>query len=291
MMFNKTALLVLILFITSTTSTVTYTLESPTKYTDSDSKDIDATYNGMPIARKQYLMNRIMVTGVVFDHVNPKDSFFVTVDPAFDLRKGSEFTSTFEASNEKELPSFELEYGREPLEYLTSMLKSKYGLNVYPNKSLGMSNQYGFSLKTVPADQYPGSKMEHYNHDADDLNSLVGPLLGSYMTTANNIKPNEIDQTNMESKFDWSSVDNNMDKVPVTNIVYLLNLEPSPEDDPLWVKFMKKTNFMDVAQDMVDNSTKSDLNYVISRVILMENAIARADLYNLNFNRRRRILL
>lgn len=287
----KSALLVSFCLFVSVSGAVKYEIEFPEKYVEGDDKVIDATFNDMPISRQQYLMNRIVVTGVVFDQVNLKDSEFMLVDSGFDLRKDESCNTSFVSSGPKSLPTFELEYGREPLEYLISMLKIKYGLDVKPNSSVGISNHYGYSLKSSGS-EYLGSKMSDYNMDADDVSSLYGPLLGSFQSTAFNVKPNEMDQTNLTSTFDWSKVqDNDMSMIPVTNIVYMLNLEPAVEVDPNLAKFAQSLKFMDVAKEYVENPTRDETTFIISRAVLMENAISKTDYYGLTSSSQNFILL
>lgn len=287
----QSALLVSLCLFAAARGSVKYEIEFPEKYRPGEDKIVDATFNDMPIAREQYLMNRVVVTGVVFDQVNPKDSEFLLVDAAFDLRKADAFNEHFSASGPKVLPSFEVEYGREPLEYLMGMLKAKFGLDVRPNSSVGTSNHYGYSLKSSGS-EFLGSKMEDYNLDADDVGALYGPLLGSFQSTAFDVQPEELDQWTVESKVDWKSLgENNMKMVPATNIVYLLNLEPAAEEDPALAKFAEKRKFADVAADVVGHPTRDETSFVLSRVILMENAVSKTDFYDLGSAAQNFILL
>lgn len=279
----KTILLVssVILSISSMTP-VTYDISFQEKYISSDEeppREIDATFNGMPIMRTQFLMNRIKVTAVIIDENEPSASNFVSVYPEYDLRSENPKDNTeFEGESDLDLPSFEVEYGREPLEYLLSMLKSKYGLDVAPNSMVGMANQYGYSLKSSELSQYPGSKLADYNMDADSVDSLMGPLIGLYTTTTSQ-SPNQIEQTTETSQYEW---DEEKHHIPVTNIIYLLNVNKEILDDEEFSRYGQALNFKEKAKLIIENMNNNDMNYILSRVIFSENSLKRADVFEVN---------
>lgn len=270
-MFKKTILLVS-LMIMSLKANIKYKIDNEDWEID-ENKKLDVFYNDLQLQSEQYLMNRVLVTGVIMTGEKPSQSDYVTVDSDFDLREGED---QFEMGDSLELPSFELEYGREPLEYFISMMKLKYGLDVVPNNSIGLSNQYGFSLKDSGS-EFLGSKMSDYVKDADNVSSLVGPLIGTYLTTAYNVDPDQIAQTNMDAEVEWDSTSDNLQAVPMTNIVYLLNLKMDGNNDIS--TFGKTTKFNDVASIVVKSPKENDHNFIISRAILLENSLGQQNFF------------
>lgn len=278
-MMIKTTLLVSILVLSITTIPVKYEISFQEKYKSSEEeppREIDATYNGMPIMRTQYLMNRVKVTAVIIDEQEPSTSNVISVFPEYDLRSSNpEDNTEFEGMTDEELPAFEVEYGREPLEYLMNMLKIKYGMDVVPNSMIGMANQYGFSLKSEGLSAYPGSKMSDYNMDADSVDSLLGPLIGVYQSSTTE-EPNELEQTKEESEYKWEE---KMGEMPVTTIIYLLNINKENLETEEFARYGKTFNLKENANEILANMDKTDMNYTLSRVIFTENAFKHSDVF------------
>ena len=286
-MMNKTILLVSTIMLTLNCDPVTYDIIFPEKYKASaetvDGK-VDATYNDMNVMETQFLMNRVRVTGVLINNDLPSKSQFISVFPDYDLRvEDTKLNTEFEGKTDLILPAFEVEYGREPLEYLLSMLKLKYGINATPNRAIGMANQYGFSVKTSgELSEFPGSKMADYDMNADEIESLNGPLIGVYLSSSKGVLPSDIDQTIMNSTYDWSA-DEELDvtSIPVTNIIYLLNVNEEIFETEEFQRYGKADVLKESAYDIVQEMKKDDMNYVMSRIIFMENSVFRSDVFGL----------
>lgn len=284
-------ILVTFMCISLKVSAVTYNLKNSDWEADQeDEKRMDVSYNGLQLHKEQYPMNRIMVTGVIMDKEKPSESKFILIDPAMIMNEEEADNSEREKDMSRmELPIFEVEYGREPLEYLISMLSSKMGLETKVNSSIGMANAYGFSLKSSGS-TYLGSKMADYNKDADSVDSLSGPLLGTYLTTIYNEDPKAILQTKDESTQEWDN--HGMDAIPALNIVYMLNMnEDWPEGDEEFEKFGAVQAFQDVAKNSVEHAKTNDSFFVISRAMFMENAINGANLFEQLKDDLRRVLV
>jgi hypothetical protein len=278
-------------------SAVNYVIKNEEWKVDENDEDrMDVSYNGLQLHKTQFPQNRVMVTGIIMDNDLPSESNFVLINPAYRASNASkDEQSTSEKSsdsksqksedneeqvskldpNQLDLPMFEVEYGREPLEFLMSMLKSKFNLDVVPTNKIGMANSYGFSLKSSGS-TYLGSQMSDYNKDANTVDSLNGPLLGTYLTTINGENPNMILQTKDEAVEEWANP--GMDSIPALNIIYLLKVSSDAvTDNEEFNKYGMIQSFQENAKQFLEGAKQSDLGFAISRAILMENSLARTN--------------
>ena len=164
-------------------------------------KDFDKlstmTYNGLKVPERTKQTPRIYVVGLVFHeekedtNTHPEDAEYLLIDQKFSESEhpnGQGYTKPEHAQYQK-LPYFELEYGREPLEYLQSQILEQYGLETWEVNSCGMGNQYGFDFKEDMHGSYPRSQIENLDELVPSLVEM-GPLLG-------------VVQENAPSQFSW----------------------------------------------------------------------------------------
>ena len=147
-------------------------------------------YNDMKVPKDRYFSPKVYVVGILVheneegENTRPYDSFTMYLNRKINLKIDPKFIENgghVETTNDLSLPIFEVEYGREPLEYLKSSMKTHYNIDCWENNSVGMPNQYGLDLRIEKSDGYPGASIVDYdfeNYDPFNEDKQNGPLIG-----------------------------------------------------------------------------------------------------------------
>lgn len=151
-------------------------------------------FNGIKIPKTLYVSPKVFVVGVLLheekpgDNIRPVDTNYMFVDKEVDIR-AKDFRKKYTGAKTSAalgFPTFEVEVGREPLEFLIHTFKTKYGVDAWPTNNVGIGNQYGYGYldpKQFPDEPYFGSSVTHMNPNSSPDLIEQGCYLGSFMGT------------------------------------------------------------------------------------------------------------
>ena len=158
------------------------------------------TYDGGKMNKNIFSSPKIFIVGILMDaeeenqqlmpseariiHLNKRLNFKNDKDPLADT------LNKLKDVKDIHLPIFELEFEREPLDYLIDSMKEHYKLDCWPVNTVGLTNQYGLTINpnaNKGQHNYGSSVEDYFNADHGDLLNTVqkGPLIGTIMGIKN----------------------------------------------------------------------------------------------------------
>ena len=231
-------------------------------------------FNRRRIPDTYHSNTKIYVVGVLIhedemaDDVMPSESEYVYINHHINLSVEPdvlEKTTEFPEDTMMKLPTFELEYGREPLEYLLYSIKSHFGIDCWESHSVGSVNQYGNSF-LIPDDnsyKYPLSIMENLDdetYDPFERLQYKGPLIGTL---------NQIDDTQPRYEYFTSNPGNNTKEFWKTQDLKN-NTKPT---NAIYIGYTVGANFSNFA----DKFKANDDDFGAMRTMKFQVAVERDD--------------
>jgi hypothetical protein len=209
----------------------------------------DPTFlNEIQVKNTLYIAPKVYVVGVLLHEESSEANSrpFETTALLIDKNINVQIPNFFENykgssnSNDVQLPTFEVELGREPMEYLLDSMHKKFGILCWESLRVGISNQYGYSFQhpdDVSDTTNFGSSIHQMNPILDDTTDMGGNLLGTFFGM--------VDSTPDFSKFQtpagsdvmsaWNKLRSKNKKVPAIYVGYTIGTDFN-KIDPRLVK-------------------------------------------------------
>lgn len=151
-------------------------------------KDKDPiTFNDLEVKSTKYYAPKVFVVGVLMmdndptTNFSPSDTLLLLLNQNIDLSVDPDVLKTGKGLDNMDdvlMPFFEVEYGKEPLQFLLDSMKRKYGLNCWANNSVGYPNQYGASYSENAQNRHLMTSLDLENYDPFNTRKQKGPLIG-----------------------------------------------------------------------------------------------------------------
>lgn len=210
----------------------------------------DVYFNGIKLKPSIYVSPKIYVVGVVLNEpvedadMRPIQTETLFIDKSINIQIPDFFTNYKgpKSSQYMDLPVFEVEPGREPLEYLIDTMKKKFGLDCWSSHRVGISNQYGYGYidpAQVTGDYgYFGSSLHHMDPVLDDHTPMDGSLLGTFFGMVDSKPDFDAFQTpaSSEVRNQWMALASKNKPVPAIFIGYTIGTDFKKVDPTIVAK-------------------------------------------------------